>query len=83
MNLGAYVKSLVPAILSVVNVIQSWAITGRLNAPTLRQSVVLLVVAAIVYWLPNTPAPVPALRPDPYLDGRLRTDAGAIPKQSS
>lgn len=82
MNLGRYIKSLVPAILSVINVVEDWAVSGKLDLTHLRLSVVLLLVAAVVYWLPNTPAPatpaVPVV-PETWIDARLRTDAGARP----
>lgn len=57
MNPGPYVKSLIPAILAVLYSLQSWAATGHLDAPHVRGSLLGLAVAALVYWLPNAPAP--------------------------
>lgn len=57
MNPGPYVKSLVPAIVSVLYSLHSWVLTGHLDALHVRESLFGLVLAAVVYWLPNTPSP--------------------------
>ncbi len=59
MNLGRYVKALIPAVGSIFTVLYGWAATGRWDVPTLRWAAVGLVYALVVYLLPNAPVPAP------------------------
>ena len=66
MNPGPYVKSLVPAIVAVLYSLESWVLTGHLDALHVRESLFGLAIAAVVYWLPNTPpAPEPPAAAEP------------------
>jgi len=57
-NLGRYIKALIPASGGVLSLVENWALTGKLDVPHFRYAVVLELVAFLVYLFPNTPAPV-------------------------
>lgn len=57
MTLASVRKAIAPAVLGVVTSITAWIATGEFDELEVRSAVAGLVMAVVVYFVPNDPSP--------------------------